>query len=359
MFNEKDWDRIRKKFDNRKRIIKEIVQYIDPKIMDHIKGFFENNILEMEQDISLQVIIDASILNKHIRAYVKYNHSFLLDLLESPFFSGVAPNKLKNEISKHIESIAKYCEKDIAEIEVIASKFLSKISYQNLENDLAYQKAEILIAKRDKDDVEYVALFLKLGKHAIITTDNDILSLDSVKSWKSTKEACEIVSIYQQGSASFIVLATSIPLLGILTFELGTLIISGLLVFLIILIDKIVRILKMGYDFISTLPNEWKLILGILFVTLMIWEDSRELIFNAIKKQINNYIQRIKKINEFIKPLLKITGKWCAEELLTNSMVLTDNITLALNQMIELEKQFTSESNKYKKSKKNGGPSAI
>ena len=351
MFNEKDWKRIRKKFDNRKKIIKEIVKHIDPKIMEHIKVFFENNILEMEQNISLQVIIDASILNKHIRAYVKYNHSFLLDLLESPFFSGIAPNKLKNEISKHIESIAEYCEKDITEIEVIASKFLSKISYQNLGNDLAYQKAEILIAERDKDDVEYVALFLKLGKHAIITTDKDILSLDSVKSWKSTKEACEIVSIYQQGSASFIILATSIPLLGILAFELGALIIGGLLVFLIILIDKIVRILKMGYDFISSLPNEWKLILGILFVTLMIWEDGRELIFNAIKEQINNYIQKIKKIIEFMKPYLKITGKWCAEEFLTNGLVLIDNIMLTMEQMNQLEKQIIIEEKKYRNGK--------
>ncbi len=351
MFNEKDWERIRKKFDNRKEIIKEIVKHIDLSIMEQIKGFFEDNILEMGQNISLQIIIDASILNKHIRAYVKYNHSFLLELLESPFVLGVAPDKIKNEINKHIESIAEYCNKDTKEIEVIASKFLTKITYQNLDDDVAYQKAEAMIAERDKEDVEYVALFLKLGKHAIITTDKDMLDLDGVKSWKGTKESCEIVSIYQQGSASFVILATSIPLLGILTFELGALIIGGLLVFIISFIDKIVNILKKGYDFVSALPNEWKIILGIVFVSLLIWDKSRELIFNAIKKQINNYIQKIKKITEFMKPYLIIAGKWCAEECLTNGLVLVDNINLAIEQMNKLEKQITIEEKKYKNGK--------
>ena len=36
MFNEKDWERIRKKFEYRKSIIKDIVKHIDPRLMDQI-----------------------------------------------------------------------------------------------------------------------------------------------------------------------------------------------------------------------------------------------------------------------------------------------------------------------------------
>ena len=347
MFNEKDWERIKAKTENRNKIFKKVIKHLDPKILEQIKGFFESNVLDGNQKITLQVVLDASILNRHIRAYIKYNHSFLLDLLESPFFIGIAPIKLKNEITKHIADIAVYSKRDVKEIETIASKFLSKVTYQNLDDDIAYQKATEMIAERDKDDVDYVALYLKLGKHAIISTDKDILDLEEVNSWKSTKEACDIISIYQQGSASFVVLATSIPLLGIILFELGILIIGGLLVFIIALIDKIIKIIKTGYDFISILPDEWKIILGILFVTLLIWKDSRELIFNAIRKQIQKYKQRINEIVNFMKPYLIITGKWCTEEFIVNSTVLIENISLTINQLDQLEKQLTIEESEY------------
>ncbi|MHA1187978.1 MAG: PIN domain-containing protein [Candidatus Heimdallarchaeota archaeon] len=347
VFNEKDWERIKAKTENRNEIFKKIIKHLDPKIMEKVKDFFESNVLDGNQKITLQVVLDASILNRHIRAYIKHDHSFLLDLLESPFFNGIAPIKLKNEINKHIADIAIYCKRDVKEIEIIATKFLSKVTYQNLDDDIAYQKAADMIAKRDKDDVDYVALYLKLGKHAIISTDKDILDLEEVNSWRSTKEACEIINIYQQGSASFVVLATSIPLLGLILFELGILIIGGLLAFIIALIDKIIKIIKTGYDFISILPNEWKIILGILFVTLLIWEDSRELIFKAIKKSIQNYIKRIKEIIDFMKPYFVIAGKWCSEEFIVNSTILLENISLTINQLNQLENQLTLEESEY------------
>ena len=84
----------------------------------------------------------------------------------------------------------------------------------------------------------------------------------------------------------------------------------------------------------------------------MIWEDSRELIFNAIREQIKNYIQKIKNFIKLVKPYLKIAGKWCAEEIVTNGWVLIDNIMITITQMNKLNEQLMLESKKYQKNEK-------
>lgn len=346
MLDEKDWEKIHEKANNRKTIIKELFKNADPKMFEGLKKFVEESFYS-GQELSFQVVLDTSMLIRHLRVYLKYKHSYLFDLLESPFIKIIAPHKLNDEIFDKLDGIAEDFGLSVNEVKEIVNKILTKITIIDLQRDRSYLKAVTLIEERDKNDVEFVAVYFRSSCKAILTADKDILEIDSITSWKSTKESCEIVNLFQQGTVSSVIFIGGGSVLAIGFFFLSLLFLSVLESLVLELIKKIVKIIKDGFVFLSSLPTEWKIILGLATVSLLMWDESRDVIFTIIKDKIQNIKTNIKQFIDFFKPYIMISGKWITIEILSTSKALLENIEEMQSHMDVLNIQLENETIKY------------
>ncbi|MCQ6253846.1 PIN domain-containing protein [Methanocaldococcus sp.] len=239
-----------------------------------------------------------------------------MDFANNPFIELYAPPLIKKELKDKIETVLpKKCKKknideNIAKSKAIkiANKILSNIKIISDKKLNSWRKrAYELIGHRDINDIPFVTLALSLEAHGIITHDKDFNDQKIVKIWKVGKVKA-IITEFSQGSFSFFILNTTIPL----AFKICSSILITILKIITNIIGKIIEILRIivtkGLNSLSKIPNDYLIILFLSSILGIIFLANKPKIINqikeALKKLKNMLLKLIESVKNILKPLL-------------------------------------------------------
>ncbi len=158
--------------DNFDKAFGEITRLLNPQILGYCKNYFEENLFCLyENELKMNIIIDAQAILSDAYSYLKNGKSFLLTLMQSPFLKVCAPLWLQDELDKKIPEFSEKMKVDKNKFGEIVLLLKEKINFVNLENETAYDLAKSKIGQKDEKDVPYVALYFSIKSHGILTKD--------------------------------------------------------------------------------------------------------------------------------------------------------------------------------------------
>lgn len=167
--------------------------------------------------------------------------------------------------------------------------------------------AKQILGERDPEgkDAPYVALYLTVKSHGILTADDDIIAQKTIKTWNKVGSAGRIVSTFERGSISFLVLAEGIPIALAALYEVTIAILNGIWNTLEAIGSAFIAIAKAGVSAISKLPDWAILAIGIATVVIASWKGAREWIAKNILEPIREtIIEVLKGVYEIIKEII-------------------------------------------------------
>ena len=206
-------------------------RYTNPGILVELKRFFEKTLHAIEKyDLELKLIVDANIVLQESLALVKKGNSSLISLSKSPFFKIIAPTWLLEELDKKIPSVAKKNKVDEQVLRTAVVEVIKSITILEVRSEQAYIMAKQILGERDPEgkDAPYVALYLAVKSHGILTADDDIIAQKTIKTWNKVGFAGRIVSTFERGSISFLVLGEGIPIALAVLYEVTVAILNGI-----------------------------------------------------------------------------------------------------------------------------------
>jgi predicted nucleic acid-binding protein len=296
------------------RTLTQVVKSIDPNIFNQIKKYFEEKLFYLyENKLELTLIINAEIVISDAIAYVKNNKSYLLNLSKSPFLKLFAPVWLKQELEKKIPEISKKEKIDENKFRSAILTILEKINLVESMNDRAYKIAFNMIGERDEKDVPYLALYLSIKSHGILTKDKDVSEIQGIKIWSRPGVVGKVVSVFEKGAFSFFIIGKGLPLVFRALYEIFILIIRSIWEIVKLIETAIYTLLKKGIEAISKFPEWIKILIGIGILLLILSDKGREFITNTLQsfaKTIINVLEwfydAIKNVLNLIAPLIEI-----------------------------------------------------
>jgi len=342
ILNKEKQEQLQTKIKQRKEKFVEAIKSIDPKFQLECKKFFEKYFLPiyLGGKLEIKVIIDANIIISETLVYIKKNESFLLKLMESPFVIFIAPSYLKEELDEKIPELAKKKEIKERKLKKTIKRFLSKIKFVNKIEDKSYILANEKIGNRDRKDVPYLGLFFSIKAHAILSKDHDFQGIQKVRIWDRAGIPGKFVSVLQEGSISFYILANSFNLLIKMLFEILLFLMKSLKYFAKTIADGINWIINDGFQFISKIPDWVRLILGIGLITLAIWEMENRLIINSLKDITKRIKNTLSNFYNLLKTLLDKFGPIITDELIIWGNLFLEQINNTIDAYKELNTIF-------------------
>lgn len=291
----------------------EIIRNIDKSFLRYCKSYFEKNLLYIYGNtLELTLIIDANTIISDALAYIKNNQSFLLTIMKSPFLKILAPRWLKQELEKKIPEISKQKKIDENNFRSVISILLEKVNIVEVD-DKSYQIASAKIGQRDEKDVPYLALYFSIKSHGILTKDKDITEIRDIKTWERPGIAGKVISIFERGAFSFLLVGEGLPLVFRFLYETFVTILRGIWEVIQAILIAINSFIKKGFETVSRFPDWIKALIGIDAILLILWDESREMTVNILQNFAQGVINILKwfydvtkNILNFIAPLINI-----------------------------------------------------
>lgn len=283
-------------------------RYTNPDILAESKRFFEKTLHAIgKYNLELKLIVDANIVLQESLALIKKGNSSLISVSKSPFFKIIAPTWLLEELDKKIPSVAKKNKVDKQVLRAAVNEVIKPITILEVRNEQAYILARQILGGRDPEgkDAPYVALYLTVKSHGILTADDDIISQKTIRTWNKVGFAGRIVSTFERGSISFLVLGEGIPIALAVLYEITVAILNGIWHTLEAIGSAFMAIAAAGVAAISELPDWAILAIGIATIVIAFWKEAREWIVENILEPIRKtIIDVLKGIYEIIKEII-------------------------------------------------------
>lgn len=289
-----------------------VIQNLDTSFLQYCKSYFEENLLYFYGNkLELTLIVDANIIISEALAYVKNNKSFLLNLSKSLFLKLLAPSWLKQELERKIPEVSRQNEIDENKLRSVVSMLSEKISIVEV-NEMAYQIAFAKIGQRDEKDVPYVALYFSVKSHGILTKDKDITDIQEIKTWVRPGIAGKVVSIFERGAFSFLLVGKGVPTVFRFLYETFVIILRSVWEVVKMVTTAIYSFIREGFKTVSRFPDWIKVLIGTGVILLILWDRSREVIFNTLQSFVQGVVSVLtwfyditKSILNFIAPLIE------------------------------------------------------
>lgn len=292
------------------------LRYTNPEILVYIKNLLEKN-LSQGYNFELKLIVDTNIILQESLALIKKGSSALISLSKSPFLKIFAPTWLLIELNKKMPDVAK--ENNIDE-QVLRTK-VEEIKKQIIISEICerdYTTARQILGERDPEgkDAPYVALYLSINAHGILTADKDIIEQKGIRTWNKVGFAGKIVSTFERGSASFLIIGKGIPITLYALYELTITILNGIWHVLKAIFNAVMSLAKAGFAAISELPGWVIVAFFIAAIAVASSERARKLIVENILEPIYKHIidvlkvayKIIKDVISFLIDILEISG---------------------------------------------------
>lgn len=188
-----------------KSLTPEMLSWIQQRCSEQMVSWFSGKIKE----ITVNFVIDSNIVIQSLLYYAKEDRqSILLKLAGNPMFSLYAPSRLEDEVDDYIENKRK---KRVDKIRL--QKAWSLLKKQIIVHDvkcMSFEKsAAKIIGSKDRDDVQFVGVYLEMGAAGILTEDSHFDHPDIQKF--SLSDLGDIVGTYHRGMLSFLVVGEVLP----------------------------------------------------------------------------------------------------------------------------------------------------
>lgn len=286
-------------------VLTQIVKLLDPNILQQFKDYFEKNLLFLcGNKLELTLIVDSSAIISDALTYSKTGKSHLLNLSRSPFLKMLAPMWLKEELERKIPEISKKKGIEENKFRSAVSMLLEKVTLIKNMNETAHKLAFTLVGQRDAKDTPYVALYLSIKSHGILTKDKDIMEIPEIKIWERPETAGRVVSIFEKGAFSFAIVGEGLPLVFRLLYEICALILRSIWEVIKTIGNAVYTLLKKGINTVSKFPDWVKALIGVGAFLLILWDKSREVIINVVQSFVQGIINILKWFYDAIKSIL-------------------------------------------------------
>lgn len=268
-------------------------RYTQQSILTESKKYFEKTLHSMgKYELELKLVIDANIVLQEGLALVKKGKSSLISISKSPFFKVIAPTWLLEELDRKIPIVAKENNVEEQVLRKAVDEVIKPITILEVRDEKAYIQAKQILGSRDPEgkDAPYVALYLSVNSHGILTADDDIVGQKEIKTWNKVGFAGKIISTFERGSISFVIVGEGLPIILAALYEIMIAILSGVWNTLKAIGSALVAIAAGGAEAISQLPDWVILAIGIAALVVAFWKEAREWIVNNILEPIHKAI---------------------------------------------------------------------
>lgn len=289
-------------------------RYIDRDLLKLAKNYFEKTLSPSgDYKLEMTVIVDANIIIQEALAYIKKNSSSLLSISKSPFFKIIAPKWLLEELNEKLPTIAKEKNIDEQQLKAAANEIMRWVKILDINNNEAYNSAKQILGERDPEgkDAPYVALYLSVKSHGILTADNDIIDQKEIKTWKKVGFIGKIVSTFERGSLSLIIVGKGIPVVLTALYEVIITLVNGIWETLKSIGEAFVAAAVMGVNALAKLPGRALLAIGVAIgaagAIIAYSKEAKEWINRNIIQPIKEIIISVlKNIYEVVKQIISI-----------------------------------------------------
>jgi predicted nucleic acid-binding protein len=231
--DESDWGSFSGNYKKYRKFIENLSQTIDTSMPGHLRDcLLENGVFLPEgSQARIEITLDTSILMKQIMGELKGYRSSLVDMVQKGFLILYAPPKLEFEIKEKIRRKISEDRQELAHSS--AMRILELVTVVDDIDHRIDRMSEILLGKRDPEDVVFLAVTFQKQTHGILTADRDFEDLKNIKIWQ-VGTLGKIVTGLHHGSTVIWLVTKGLPAAFVL---LGTII--GLIVQSIIWIGEI------------------------------------------------------------------------------------------------------------------------
>lgn len=263
-------------------------------------------------DLELRLVIDTNVIISDALLFYKEGKSFLLVLLNSPFFTAIAPSKIDTELEHNIIKISKKKKLDEDRLRAIVADFRKKIKIMEAEEESSYSRAAQLLGNHIKD-VEYVALSFYSKSHGIMTYDINIQKA-GIRTWNNRNSVGKIVGAFERGAFSFFIIGQGLPVIFQMLYELFMAILEIVWKAAVALGNVAIKGLEKVTNAIVNLEPRQQLVLALIAGFLLAYDKTRDFIINSTRAVIDAVIyiltwfyNLVKGTLEFLTPMLEIS----------------------------------------------------
>jgi len=285
-------------------------RYTQQDLLHEAKRYFEKTLHSIgKYELELVLIVDANIIFQEGLSLTKKGKSSLISISKSPFCRLLGPTWLLKELDKKIPIVAKENEVNERDLREAINEIIKNISIVEVRSENAYRLAASILGSRDPEgkDVPYVALYLTVKSNGILTADDDIAAQSTIKTWNKVGFAGKIVSSFERGSISFLILGNVLPIALAALYEITMAVLSGIWNAVKVIGNALLSIVASGVAALSELPNWVILAIGIATVAVAFCKEAREwLIKNIFEPILKTIIEMLKGIYEIVKDVLLV-----------------------------------------------------
>ena len=282
-------------------------------MLKYMKSYAEQALPSLlYSDLELRLVIDTNVIISDALLFYKEGKSFLLVLLNSPFFTAIAPSKIDTELEHNIIKISKKKKLDEDRLRAIVADFRKKIKIMEAEEESSYSRAAQLLGNHIKD-VEYVALSFYSKSHGIMTYDINIQKA-GIRTWNNRNSVGKIVGAFERGAFSFFIIGQGLPVIFQMLYELFMAILEIVWKAAVALGNVAIKGLEKVTNAIVNLEPRQQLVLALIAGFLLAYDKTRDFIINSTRAVIDAVIyiltwfyNLVKGTLEFLTPMLEIS----------------------------------------------------
>lgn len=327
------------------KVLNTVVKSFDSEALEYIKTSVEENFHTFfGESLELRLVLDTSAFIPELISYVRKKESFLFKLTESPFLKLYSPSWLNEELERKIPVIAKKMKLNEEELKETASFFLEKITILEIEEEEKLREAYEKIGHRDPKDAPFVGMYLSIRSHGILTRDKDFTELSEIKVWERPGEVGKVVTVFEKGAFSFLLLGVGLPTAANLLYDTMVVLLGIFIKVFSSLANGITAFATNSAISISKMPNWLKISIGIAVILLILWDKSRKVIcdtskdvFNVLSGSVRNFMEEFynptKEILDVLVPIIEVSA--------TASVVLLES----MEELIETYKEMENNNN--------------
>jgi len=283
-------------------------RYTQQDLLHEAKRYFEKTLHSIgKYELELVLIVDANIIFQEGLSLAKKGKSSLISISKSPFCRLLGPTWLLKELDKKIPIVAKENGVNERDLREAINEIIKNINIVEVRNENVYRLAASILGGRDPEgkDVPYVALYLTVKSNGILTADEDIAAQSTIKTWNKVGFAGKIVSSFERGSISFLILGKGLPIVLAALYEVTIAVLCGLWNVVKVIGNAVLSITASGVAALSALPDWVILAIGIVAVVVAFRKEAQEwLIKNIFGPILKTIVDMLKGIYEIIKNVL-------------------------------------------------------
>lgn len=294
-------------------ILSETIRSLDPDMLKYCKQFFEGNFISLLQSRKLEIIImvDAEAIMSDVYGHIRKGASYIQKLKNSPFVKLCAPSYLLKDLEGTIPRFSKKMKLNETVVRDTVQLISKDITLIDANDEEAYEEAKRQIGWHDNGtDIEYVATYLVIKPHGILTKDKAIKSVKDIKIW-TKGQAGKVASVYEEGAVSFLFISKGLPVIFRLIYELFIFLLRMIWEAVVALANAAIQLMERIASGFAKLKPGQQLVLGLAALILLYWEDSRKAIVEFVSariKDLANFLiwiyNILKGIVEFIAPII-------------------------------------------------------